>query len=154
MSYANSIPDILPRSTWIGPDGTRASVISAAARHVTFTRVSPIVQRPLLTLPETLHERDFRARFFPIYDRAAIRSQFTMSLANLGEFRVYWLPARRRIMARSISCTRQFRVPPGAELVGVYSNPFKTEAFFDDLDDVIRRIESAHVPARDQRESA
>lgn len=94
-----------------------------------------------------LHERDFRARFAPIYDRAAIRSQFSMSLANLGEFRVYWLPEPRRIMARSVSCTRQFRVPPGAELVGVYSAPCRTDAFFDDLDDLIRRL-AAHVPAR------
>lgn len=152
MSYVNGIPDILPRSTWIGPDGTRASVIAAAARHVVFTRFSPIVPRPLLTVPETLHEIEFRTRFEPVYDRAGIRSQFTMSLANLGTFRVYWLPEHRRIMARSISCTRQFRVPPGAELLGVYSAPCKSEAFFEDLDDLIRRL-AAHAPHR-VRESA
>lgn len=133
MSYRNAIPDILPRSTWIALTGERVLVTSAAARHVVFRTQGP-------ERGGVLHERDFRARFEPVYDRAGIRSQFTMSLANLGEFRVYWLPAHRRIMARSISCTRQFRVPPGAELVGVYSNPFKTEAFFDDLDDLIRRL--------------
>lgn len=138
MSYRDAIADILPRSTWIGPDGTRASVISAAAGHVTFTRVSPIVQRPLLTLPETLHERDFRARFSPIYDRAAIRSQFSMSLANLGEFRVFWLPEHRRIMCRSVSCRRHFAIPDGALEVGTFANPCKSDAFFEALDEVIR----------------
>lgn len=145
MSYRNAIADISPRSTWIAPSGERVLVTSAAARHVVYHCAGP-------ARGGVLHERDFRARFAPIYDRAAIRSQFSMSLANLGEFRVYWLPEPRRIMARSVSCTRQFRVPPGAELVGVYSAPCRTDAFFDDLDDLIRRI-AANAPAR-ARESA
>lgn len=138
MSYRDAIADIPPRSTWIAPDGTRASVIAAAARHVTFTRVSPIVPGPLLAFPETLHERAFRSAFQPAYDRAALRQQFTMSLSNLGEFRVFWLADRRRIMVRSISCTRHFAIPEGAMLVGVYSNPCKPDAFFEALDEVIR----------------
>lgn len=136
MSYRNAIPDILPRSTWIAADGLRATVRCAAARHVSFA--SPFG-------PMILHERDFRARFEPVYDRACMRQQFTMSLANLGRFRVYWLPEHRRIMARSISCIRQFRVPPGAELVGVYTSPCRPDQFFDDLDDLIRRL-AANAP--------
>lgn len=137
MSYRDAIADILPRSTWIAADGMRVVVTCAAARHVAYRDPEPAV----------LHEIQFRASFRPVYDRAGMRQQFTMSLANLGEFRVYWLPEHRRIMARSISCTRQFRVPPGAELVGVYSAPCRTDQFFDDLDDVIRRL-AAHAPDR------
>lgn len=138
MSYRNAIPDITPRSTWISADATRATVIAAAAGHVTFRRASPIVPGPFAQLLETMHEREFRATFEPVYDRAAIRSQFSMSLANLGEFRVFWLADRRRIMVRSISCTRHFAIPEGAVLVGVYSNPCKPDAFFEALDEVIR----------------
>lgn len=135
MSYRDAIADILPRSTWIAEDGLRVVVACAAARHVVYRAPEPIV----------VHERDFRARFQPVYDRAAMRQQFTMSLANLGRFRVYWLPEHRRIMARSISCIRQFRVPPGAELVGVYTSPCRPDQFFDDLDDLIRRL-AANAP--------
>ena len=145
MSYRNAIADIPSRSTWISADGVRVIVTSAAARHVVFRMPGPF-------RGAVLHERDFRCRFEPVYDRPAIRSQFSMSLANLGEFRVFWLPEPRRIMARSISCTRQFRVPAGAELVGVYSAPCKTEAFVDDLDDLIRRL-AAHETCS-HRESA
>ena len=137
MSYRGAIPDIPPGSTWIDCAGARSTVRSSVidpARYVCFTRENGA--RPLRL--ETVHENDFRREWSAIYDRAAIRSQFTMSLANLGEFRVFWLPEHRRIMARSVSCTRHFKVPPGALLVGVYSTPCKTDAFFDDLDELLR----------------
>lgn len=137
MSYRDAIADIPPGSTWIDCDGRLATVRQSASRHVVYSTSGAI--RPLLAgLLETIHETQFRARWTPLYDRAAIRSQFTMSLANLGEFRVFWLPEHRRIMARSVSCTRHFKVPPGALLVGVYSTPCKTDAFFDDLDELLR----------------
>lgn len=137
MSYRNAITDIPPGSTWIDRDGRIATVRQAAARCVVYSTSGAL--RPLLAgILETTHETQFRARWAPLYDRAAIRSQFTMSLANLGEFRVFWLPELRRIMARSISCTRHFKVPEGALLVGVYSNPCRTDAFFDDLDELLR----------------
>ena len=139
MSYRDAIADILPRSAWIAPDGERATVRCAAARHVTFLRLSHIVPGPFAQPVETLHEREFRARFSPIYDRQAIRSQFSMSLANLGEFRVFWLPHLRRIVCRSISCTRHFRIPEGSLEVGTFSGPCKMADFFEALDFVVLR---------------
>lgn len=137
--YRNAIPDILPGSTWIAVDGSRAIVRTAAARYVSFM-ASGIMAPPV-------HESAFRARFQPLYDRAAVRSQFSMSLANLGEFRVYWLPERRRIVARSVCCTRHFAVPEGAQLVGTFADPCKADAFFEALDVVVR------MPAEEARKA-
>lgn len=148
MSYRNAIADIPARSTWIAKDGTRALVVQAAAAHVTFTRISPIVPRPLLTPAQTLHEREFRARFKPLYDRAAIRSQFSMTLANLGAFTAFWLGHPDRFVARSVSCTRRFRIPEGARRIGTYEAPFSPDAFLEDLDDLLARLD------RDARQAA
>lgn len=130
MSYRDAIRDIPPGSTWIAPDGRLATVRTAAGRHVSFAS-------PLGAL--TLHEIQFRASFQPVYDRQAIRSQFSMSLANLGEFRVFWLPHLRRIVCRSISCTRHFRIPEGSLEVGTFSDPCKMADFFEALDFVVLR---------------
>ncbi len=132
--YRNAIPDIPAGSTWIGEDGARAIVRTAAASHVVYTRETGA--RPLRL--EVVHANDFRAAWAAIYDRAAIRSQFSMSLANLGEFRVFWLPEQRRIMCRSVSCRRHFAIPDGALEVGTFANPCKSDAFFEALDEVIR----------------
>lgn len=142
MSYSNAIADIAPRSLWIDDGGGLAQVLTAAARHVSYRLVGPI--RPLLAgLVQSSPEDASRARYRPPYDRAQVRSQFTMSCANLGAFRVYWMPARRRIVARSESCTRQFAIPDGAILVGVYSSPCPPRTFFDDLDELIARDPAA-----------
>lgn len=79
-------------------------------------------------------------------ERRQLRSQIACSLCNLHAFRLFWLPVHRRIMARSISCTRQFRVPPGAELVGVYAHGVDSAGILDDLAEVIRRTPEP-VPA-------
>ena len=145
MSYANASRDILPGSTWIDATGEeRVRVVAAAARFVVF-RYMPGAAGP--PPGGAMSEAEFRLRYFPIYNRAAVRSQFSMCIANLGEFRVFWLPAHRRIMARSVSCTRHFRVPDDASLVGTYSAPFRTEDFLADLDDIIRRL-PIHAAAR------
>lgn len=141
MSYRNAIPDISPGSLWRGPMGAVAVVASAAARHVSW-RWSATGQ-PVVIVPAAFpagfcfDERTFRTHFAPLYDREKVRSQFTMSLANLGEFRVFWLPDLGRIMVRSVSCQRQFRVPDGALIVGTYSAPCKAEDFFEALEAVI-----------------
>lgn len=130
MSYRNAIADILTGSRWISERGDTVRVVQAAAGHVTFyTGVSTAC------VPEAA----FRAAFEPLYDRAAVRQQFTMSCANLGEFRAFWVPDHRRIACRSVSCSRQFRVPPGALEIGVYSAPCATDTFFEDLDDLLTR---------------
>lgn len=130
MSYRDAIRDIPEGSTWIDATGRRATVRTAAARHVSFASAFG---------PITLHEIQFRAWFSPLYDRQAIRSQFSMSLANLGEFRVFWLPAHRRIMCRSVSCTRHFSIPEGALEVGTFSDPCRMADFFEALDFVVLR---------------
>lgn len=125
MSYRNAIHDIAPGSLWACESGF-VRVMVAAAGHVSFGGM-------------VMHERAFRAAYAPLYDRAAIRQQFTMSLANLGEFRVYWLPSLRRIVVRSVSCRRQFRVPDDAILVGTYSDACPPADFFAALDEIIVR---------------
>ncbi len=141
---ANPAADILPRSIWepTGPAivpliarSPRIRVLSTAGGYVRYVRGDEGVV--------LVHHFEFRRWFQPLYDRRAVRSQFTMSLANLGEFRVFWLPALRRIMARSVSCTRQFAIPAGAVLVGTYSHPFRADAFLDDLDCAIATHEHA-----------
>lgn len=128
MSYRNAIPYIAPGSLWEGPNGRPIRVIQAAAHHVAIDTGEST---------EVLWEAAFRYIFRPLYDREKIRSQFTMSLANLGAFRVFWLPKLRRIMVRSISCERQFRVPEEAQLVGTFAAPCRTEDFFEALDELI-----------------
>lgn len=139
MSYANAIRDIAPGSIWRGINGCVVTVLQAAAAHV-------LIRRAILT--ETMHEREFRDLFLPLYDREKIRSQFTMSLANLGEFRAFWLPDMAKITVRSVSCQRQFRVPEGALLVGTWSAPCRVEDFFEALDAVILAPETAKRKAR------
>ena len=136
MSYRDAIPDILPGSIWIpvGPPAPKVRVIAAAARHVVYRDAEVAYRPPVYPARIVMHERAFRAAFYPIYDRQQVRQQFTMSIANLGEFRVYWLPGVRRILARSVSCRRQFRVPDGATLIGTYGEPCEPAALFRDLD--------------------
>lgn len=131
MSYANAIRDIASGSLWLGVNGCQVAVIQAAAGHVSFRRA---------ILAELVPEREFRASFRPLYDRERIRSQFTMSLANLGEFTVYWLPEQRRILCRSVSCSRRFAVPEAAVRVGVYAEPCDVGDFFGDLDAMIQDL--------------
>lgn len=139
MSYRNAIPYIAPGSLWEGPNGRPIRVIQAAAHHVAIDTGEST---------EVLWEAAFRYIFRPLYDREKIRSQFTMSLANLGEFRAFWLPDMAKIMVRSVSCQRQFRVPEGALLVGTWSAPCRVEDFFEALDAVILAPETAKRKAR------
>lgn len=132
MAYARRIRDIQQGSIWIdADDGSQVIIVSAGNAYVQFMRGRDRI--------EIFYIEHFRRRFTPYYDRAKVRSDFSMRLANLGTFRVYWLPCARKIMARSIGCTRQFAVRAGAQLVGTYSAPCDPEAFLADLDDVIRR---------------
>ncbi len=137
MSYANAIREIPPGSTWNDGEGRLAVVRQAAAGFVSFILRGRV--KPLVDLVETEREADFQRRFRPLYDRAKVRSQFSMSCANLGEFRVYWLPAHRTIMCRSISIRRRFTVPEDAVLVGVYCAPCPAADFLEDLDNVIAK---------------
>lgn len=140
MSYANAIRDISPGSLWLEADFGIVLVLCAAAGYVSW--------RPLmLGAPRSLTPADpFRAVFEPLYDRERVRSQFSMSLANLGEFTVYWLPEARRIMCRSVSCSRRFSVPDDAVRIGVYAEPCDVGSFFGDLDDAIIETQGWEIP--------
>ncbi len=127
MSYRNAIPDILPGSIWIGREGERVTVIQAAAHHVVIRAA-------------VMHERDFRDAFSPLYERREMKSQFSMSCANLGEFRAYWIGDPARFLARSVSCQRKFSIPARAIEIGLYVAPFDPEAFLADLDCVLAAI--------------
>lgn len=133
----SAVADISPRSTWEarGGTGARVRVIAAASGYVTFGATG--------CLPVTLHHVEFRRQFEPLYDRRKVRSQFSMTLANLGEFQVFWIPGRRTIAARSVGCSRRFALPAGAVSVGVYAQPFDSEEFLGDLDDVLAKLEAS-----------
>ena len=140
---SNPASDIAHGSMWeaIG-SSRRVAVISTAAGHVRYEQDGATV---------VAHHHLFRFSFRPLYDRRQVKSQFSMSCANLGEFSVYWLPSHRRIIARSCSCSRRFAIPPGAVHVGVYSHPFAAEDFLEDLDSTIVKAQEDQLPQRQDR---
>jgi hypothetical protein len=73
-------------------------------------------------------------------ERRTIRQRISCALANLGEFRIYWLPSHRCIACRSVSITRHFRVPPDAVEVGIYSAPVRARDVLGDLEEIIARL--------------
>lgn len=141
MSYRGAITDIEPGSLWVYRANRalpRVRILAAADGYVAY---HPGGANPM-------REREFRIIFEPVFQRfEKYRSQFQMSLANLGAFRAYWvqerlaMPNKSPLVARSISCSRRFALPAEAILIGTYSHPCRVEAFFDDLDDVIASIE-------------
>lgn len=143
MSYASTIRDIPKRSIWVDADGTRVVIVVAAEGYVSFVRAKG-------EKPQTIHEQAFRARFESLYDRAALRSRFSMSLANLVEFRAYWVPSQRRVITRGIASTKPWPIPPDSEFIGRYAHPCSSEDFIEDLDNVIARL---HVAAASQARS-
>lgn len=132
MDHANAAADILPGSVWESL-GVRVKVLSTAAGYVRYRQDVGLGLQ---------HHAAFRRAFRPIYDRRAVKSQFSMSCANLDQFHAYWLPSAKTLVARSIACRRRFRVPPGAIHVGTYANPCSADAFLDDLDCVLATLEA------------
>lgn len=100
-----------------------------------------------MVLPrERMHHFHFRERFLAPYDSRAIRSQFSMCLANLQAFHAFFGLTARRIFARSVSRPPEDSrapargsppVPPDAIYVGTYSDPFQPDAFIADLNDAL-----------------
>ena len=137
--YLNRIRDIPDGSMWTERASGRTFIIREAAQGFVLFADERGSLQPLTA------EREFRARFECVYDRAALRSQFQMSLANLGVFRVLWSPSKRRIYARSESATRQFSVPDDAQEVGIYSasSDLTVKDFFLDLHGCITRTKRA-----------
>lgn len=149
MSYRDAIPDIVPGSIWLRTDGgPRARVIAAASRHVVYRDAEGAIRQP----SQLLHENAFRATFLPLYGRREMKSQFSMSIANLGEFRAYWIGDPGRFLARSVSCQRKFSIPARAIEIGLYVAPFHSDSFLADLDCVLAAID--HEATRERALSA
>lgn len=73
-------------------------------------------------------------------ERGRIKSQLSCSLCNLGAFRLYWLPSRRRILARSVSCTRHFAIPEEAQLIGEYEHGIAARDILADLEELVAQL--------------
>lgn len=72
--------------------------------------------------------------------REAIRKAIACAQANLGTFRLYWLPSHGRVAARSVSVTRHFRVPEEAVHVGIYAAGISASEIVRDVLEVIERL--------------
>lgn len=89
-------------------------------------------------------------------ERYCAGRKFSRNLRNLGEAAVYFYPPlpdrpTRGIVMRSVSTTRSLTLPVGAVFIGVYTPPFSTEDFLDDLDAVlVKEIVTAQHRAHDQ----
>jgi hypothetical protein len=69
---------------------------------------------------------------------------------HLEHIEVYWVPSIRGIIVRSINATRIFRLPAGSISVGVYAQPFKTEDFLNDLEDVLAKLAATRTADHDE----
>jgi hypothetical protein len=73
-------------------------------------------------------------------ERRTIRQRISAALANLGEFRLFWSPRHRRILARSVAVGRHFRVPDGAVLVGTFAHGIPTRDVLADLEETLAQL--------------
>jgi hypothetical protein len=113
------------------------------------TRLKLAAQREAETIKRRTMREQFRSIRERFLDSATVqrsRSQFSMSLANLANFHAFWSPTLKRMFARNATmhlseCARASRgrpaLPPDAIHVGTYSHPVSTDAFFEDLNDVL-----------------
>lgn len=60
---------------------------------------------------------------------------------HLEHIEMYWVPTIRGVIARTIGATREFRLPPGAISIGIYTPPFNVETFLGDLEDLLVKTE-------------
>ncbi len=135
----NAASDIAQGSAWNSVQRVdRATVLSTGGGYVRYSLASD-------RAPRVLHHVTFRALYEPLFDRRQVRSQFSMTCANLAEFDVFWNPMKRKIIARSVTCSRRFALPAGVVKVGTYSSPFSAEDFLNDLDCLLATND--HPPA-------
>lgn len=135
--------DIVPGSRWPSARGPGHAIVrDAAAGWIEFTYSDGTRVLEL----ERMHHTEFRKRFVAPYDSRALRSQFSMCLANLQSFHAFFGRRARRIFARSVSRPPEESraaargspaVPPDAVFVGTYYNPFAPDRFLDDLNDAL-----------------
>lgn len=78
-------------------------------------------------------------------ERRTIRSRIAMTLANLQQADIYWLPSLRRITGRSLQAhhRRPHVVPSDAILLGRYCHPLPACVVLDDLCDMLTQEAAA-----------
>lgn len=83
------------------------------------------------------------------YDARRLRSQFTMTVANLSSFHAFFDAAAKRLYARTAKLpAHESRspsrgrppVPSNALYVGTYCEPVTADLFFDDLNDALANL--------------
>jgi hypothetical protein len=139
MDRENPARDILLRSYWESA-GRRVQVLSTGGGHVRYWDGCAA---------EILHHSQFRTRFKPVYDRNAMRSQFSMSLCNLEEFHAFFSPSVRRFFARCVSRSPEqsfapsrgaSALPKDSIFVGTYAKAFSPADFLDDIDAIVEKV--------------
>lgn len=126
---------IAPGAIWVHRDGPAVVLVGPTpdAARVAFSD-------GFRTCTFHMPVAEFRESFAPIYDRTEIYQWFSMTLANLDEFRAYWIPGRQSPIARGLSARKNWPVPPGAIFVGQYVPPCNPRTFLEDLDGVLSSI--------------
>jgi hypothetical protein len=142
MAFERPIHDIQQGDIWIDqrwtgePREAQVAIVSAGNKYVVFMRHRE---------PEPpMFAEHFRERFAPLIARARLRSQFSMSLANLDNCHVFFSPTLRKMFARSArvdpgevfnSARGRPALPKDSLHIGTYADPVSPEAFFEDLHD-------------------
>lgn len=148
MARDTGAADITVGALWLGRIDGSARVLTVTAGYVRFMDTDGE--------PQVMHQHQFRRQFVQPYDARRLRSQFTMSLANLGSFHLFFSRSLGRIFARNPTldlddCRTASRgrpaLPPDAEYVNTYTEPVRTDALFDDLNDVLATEGSSGHPA-------
>jgi hypothetical protein len=87
-------------------------------------------------------------------ERRRIRSRVAMLLANLGPFRLFWLPGARRVAARSLIAAKIWPLPADARLIGQYAHGVGSVAVLADLEDLLSRPDHEPMAIEGVREDA
>lgn len=143
---ARGAADIALGALWRGHGGGTARVLGIDAGYVRFMKDDGAV--------EHLHQWLFRERYVAPYDAKRCRSQFSMSLANLVSFHVFWSPMMKRMFARSsnvppsdcaVAARGRPALPADAVFIATYAEPATPEQFFEDLNDQTCSGDSAAI---------
>lgn len=144
---------VTQRDIWVDEhDGSQVIIVSAGTRYVEFMRGRDRV--------EIYYLRHFLERFRPHYDRARIRQQFLMSLANLHHLHAFWCPISKRLLVRNGKRSpeeaykprrgRGGAVPKTALYVGTFWHPMNGAEFLEELDALItKRLHATRTQPRD-----
>jgi hypothetical protein len=161
MARDRHAADIPHGSAWCDPQGVCVIVRSVSGGLITFTDEDGAV--------DMLHVNRFRDRYTDApYDAKRVRSQFSMSVANLESFHAFWSDSAKKMYARGAAeppervrtaARGRPALPLDAEYVGTYSGrvvvpPWwnrqrllkSVDAFFEDLNDLIARKKSLVAP--------